>query len=86
MFPYSGTFAFRFHYELKKNHSKLGHNSHLPKHVLMKTNSEMHTSPESCRGTVIYQRGFWNGFPRLLPDTEQISNFQGCGSIDQAIP
>ena len=79
----------------------------------MKTNSEMHTSPESCRGTVIYRRGFWNGFPSLLPDqkkplfwqvisirgtlpkgllarlvpahSEQISNFQGCGSIDHAI-
>ena len=52
----------------EENRSKLGHDNHLPKRVLMKTNTEMNTSPESCRGPLIYQRRFWNGFPSLLPD------------------
>ena len=45
----------------------MGRDNHLPKRVLIKTNTEMNTSPESCRGSLIYQRGFWNGFPTLLP-------------------
>ena len=52
----------------RENHSKLGSNNHLPKCVLMKTNRLMHSSQESSRGTVIYPKAFWNGFPSLLPD------------------
>ena len=52
----------------EENRSKLGYDNYLPKRVLMKTNTEMNTSPESWRCPLIYQRRFRNGFPSLLPD------------------